>query len=276
MSVETSLLFGSEGNWSDALITFGASQQTISASSGGLYFDHSTAALSLKSQMETAMGAAGLTDPAFELLQNGYLQLSWSGGNADLTFDDTHLRDVLGFTGNKSGASSYTSDNKPLWVWSGATPIDPLDTPIGTTGRTIYDVAQLVAPGGRTKTILQATHTKGGRLRATWVAKARYKTTDAGLNGEFQSFWENVLVAGHHFLLVGDGENGLVSEDDASSSAMSYTIANQIGPYVLDIGSAGGRNGISAPFERSDQFLDWYYDIEIPVYGVDSSAEYSA
>lgn len=273
MSVSTSLLFGGESSWTSQNITFGASQQAIAASSGGLYFDHPSSSLSMKSVMETAMGNAGLSDPAFELLQNGYLKLSWSGAAADLTFDDSHLRDALGFTGNKSGANNYTSDNKPLWVWSGATPIQTLDTPIGTTGKTIYDASQLKAPGGVTKVTKQVTTSKAGRWLATWVARDRYKTTDAGLNGEMQSFFENVLVLGYHFLIVGDGENGLVSEDDASSTAMSYTIGNAIGPLVMDLEAVAGRSGISLPCKRSDPNLDWYFDIEIPYL---EAQEYSA
>lgn len=64
-----------------------------------------------------ALGPVGdLDDFTVTLSATGFITLS-NTGNFDITWTDAELQNILGFTGNLTGASTYTATNQPKYCW---------------------------------------------------------------------------------------------------------------------------------------------------------------
>jgi len=48
---------------------------------------------------------------------SGKITITWGSGSHTLTWDNTDLRDALGFTTNLSGAGPFVADNEPQHIW---------------------------------------------------------------------------------------------------------------------------------------------------------------
>jgi hypothetical protein len=49
---------------------------------------------------------------------NGQVEIDFDGVDADVTWTNTELRDILGFTANLTGTSTYSATNKPRYCWN--------------------------------------------------------------------------------------------------------------------------------------------------------------
>lgn len=251
----TSLLIGSRDNWTEQTTT--APAVTVSASTGdALYLDHATSALSIFAQMEAD---ADIT--SVELLQNGKVMITLASAGPLTWGSATTLRDLLGFTGDKSSAATHTSDTVSPLVWFPLRQEEPMSSILGVVGADAHlvDVA-MSRDGTQTVTRFGANRTNDFLWR--WVPQDQFWTT-AEAPGEYYSFHDEVLVRGRRFQFYRG-----VTMDVSSSSAASYS--SPLGTFQARVGDLGGQvRTIRSPgFET----VDSKFDISIPVVQV---AEYA-
>lgn len=133
---------------------------------------------------------------------DGTVTISVAGGGVtafDLTWDDTALRDWLGFTGNLTAQASYTGTNQCKAVWlptcGRSEPEGPEPLTTDVFGQEDADVQLAESPGGAT-----FLHSYGIRGRARFTfSHVKGPYTFVGLesfslvNASAQSFWRNAV-----------------------------------------------------------------------------------
>lgn len=95
-----------------------ATPTALSLTLGDYYIDSPTAAEDLLAELKTQLD----TEPSpavysCSISGAGYVTISVDTGTFSLTAWDAPLRDLLGFTGNLTGASSYTAGLRPGYCW---------------------------------------------------------------------------------------------------------------------------------------------------------------
>lgn len=252
----TSLLIGSYEDFPDSTVTIDASPETITASASSLYLVHPTASLSLFAQLLAAMTSAGVGSPAVALLENRLVRLSGSV-TFTVTWTDTLPRDMLGFTGNLSGASTYTASLISPYLWAPGRTETPLGGVLGLAGQKVYDVASAVAPDG-TQVVSRYGSQRLNTFMWRYVPKARHLTSDE-LGGEYHTFFDNVLVRGRKWLLY--------REVNDSTASTALTLGTPLGPFELDVGKAANRPG----FDREAGFetVESHYRVQLSAIKVD-------
>lgn len=259
MATLSSLLIGSHTSFPSQDVTISGSTETITASLTGMYIYHGTTALSLLDQMIAKMAAAGVTGASAALTKAGKVKLSGSI-TFTVSWDDTTLRDMLGFTGNLSGASSYTADNISKYIWFPGRGHTPEESPIAVGGAVNYMRNQTIAPDGSQVTFVHGSTYTTETLKFDVVPKDYFETENAS-GGEFTEFWKTVLVQGARF-------QHYEYQTFDSTSSDTFTPSPALGPYVLR-----GAQSVR-PFSRNTGAprVDKYYDLSIPMLKV---AEYS-
>lgn len=251
----TSLLIGSRTNWTAQTMT--APALTVSASTGdALYLDHATAALSIFAQMEADADVTSV-----ELLQNGKVKITLASSGALTWGSATTLRDLLGFTGDKTAATEHTSDTISPLVWFPMRQEEPQASILGVSGaaRVLRDVAQM---RDGTQVSVRFGSNRMNVFRWRWVPMAKFWTTSE-TNGEWYQFWEDVLSRGRRFQLYRG-----VTMDDSSSSVASYS--SPLGTFQAQLESLG--NNVETVRSQGFETVDQLFDIDLPVVEV---AEYS-
>lgn len=218
----------------------------ISTSLGGLYLTHSTADLDSFGKVETLMDSLGGTSSYVRFNKNRKIELGHGGGNFTLTWPSATMRDFYGFDGDLSGASSYEAENVSPYFWSPGRPETPLLAPAGIVGRAHATRHARTAPGGRTTVSEHATGDTVNDFRFSNVKKERYWDTAA--NDEYVTAHATFFGKLSLFLLLRN-----IEEDDDSSNAATYDMADALGPYVLDSSQDGWRE---IPFRRDFASVD--------------------
>lgn len=220
--VRSTWLVGSLEQMPEQDVTIGGSGQTIPA--GPYYLVHSTAALSLVDALVAAMTTAGLTAPTVVLLENRRVRIS-ATGVFSITWTDTALRDLLGFSANLAGSSSYTAPAISPLLWSPGYAVSRQVMP-GSQGYEVEDAEiRVSADGSRQEVDFHVTH-----VWDEWdwdaVVAERYDAPGGASGGTWIGWRRQVLVPGYRFQLL-----ELVVEDAASTSAV--TLPTPIGTYRL-------------------------------------------
>jgi hypothetical protein len=256
MAGTTSLLIGSSRDFPDSTVTIDGNAETVEASAGSLYLVHPTAALSLLAQLLAAMTSAGVSAPAVALLESRKVRVSASG-TFTVTWTDTLPRDLLGFTGNLSGAATYTAENISPLLWAPGLTETPSAGVLGLLGSKHQDASSAVAPDG-TQVVSRFGTQRLNSFSWRYVAKARHQTASE-LGGEWHTFYDQVLVRGAKFLLYRE-----VIDDEASSTPLS--LGTPLGPMEMDIGKAANWPG----FRRESGFetVESHYGVDFPALGV--------
>lgn len=125
-------------------------------------------------------------------------------GTASITWTDTDLRDVLGFTGNLSGAGSYTGTWGARGMWM---PDSPLVSPYtaGDAGHWEGGPVQTISPLGVTKTITRPTRVKCGPFRWTHVSLARARQySESAPARSFERLLRDAFFAQQSYFMPGD------------------------------------------------------------------------
>lgn len=202
-------------------VTIAGSAQNIA---GDLYRYHPTPALSLLGAWLTAATAAGLGAPTAVLTRDRRVKLG-NGANFTVTWDDTELRDLLGFTGNLAGASSYTATNVSPLLWSPAKPLRPELSPRGTAGiRTPHNYWTQSPYDGSPFVVAHGSGRVDQRYSCGMVAIDRVFTADEA-GGEWVRFFGDVAAKGASFYVYQD-----VTEESGSATTASLT--DGLGPYA--------------------------------------------
>lgn len=232
-------------------VTFNASAQVVAT--GDYYLYDATNALSLLYQVQQAMTAAGVADAAVVLTKARKVKLS-SSGAFSVTWDDTQLRDLLGFTGNLAAATSHVATNVSPLLWSPARTEDTPMAPLGTHGHEVFGTFVTVSSLDGTTEATQHGSRTFNRFQFKHVNTERVWTTSEA-NGEYRVWWENVGSRMARWKLYRE-----VAEDTASTAAVS--LGSPLGPYVVTV----ERKAVDWSYDRSRGFewTDARADIDIP------------
>jgi len=199
---------------------------SATVASGNWYLRHTTAGISLLDGLAAALVAAGVTNAAVVLLQNGLIKIS--GDNVFyLTWGSAaELKSMMGSTSNLSGASSYTMEEpSPLLLSPGY----PFTTPeiANVDGYTVDDASR--TPNADF-TDIETDYNNTGTYNE-WSVDAvvadRYRNTNTVGGNSFFQFRADVLVPGYRFFWY---ESATI--DASSSSAMTWPTGTSVhGPY---------------------------------------------
>lgn len=233
--------------------SFQINGNAVSVPAGTYYLTDPSAALSLLSEVVSAMSTGLLFAPTAVLLGSGKVRLTAAGAFTVTWGTATALRDLLGFTADLGSATSHTATLKsPLW-WSPGKPALFALTPLGVTGQPRYILSQSIsAYSGRAES---TSHGERSYQRFTFekVDAERMSTPDA-LGGEYGVWFAAVAVRSARFKMYRDAV-----EDASSASAFTYDTVH--GPYVLPLGAAA-----EWAYQRSAGFTwtDMACDITVP------------
>jgi hypothetical protein len=236
--------------------------EDVTASLGGLYLVHPTAALDMLARLVVAMTAAGVAAPAAFITEARYVRLTSSGVFTIDWTGATVLRDLLGFAGNLAAASSYTATLRSPLLWSAGKVLTPGLAPLGSHGQKVLDISATFGAGGNLTVRQEGSATVLNRFSAMHVPKARYFSAPPTYGaGEFTGFWETELTTAKKFHVM-----RAVTEGPSTTATAVYnsgTAGHLLGPYVADMSDAAFRR---TPFARSTGFtlVEAYYDCSIP------------
>lgn len=221
----TSWLIGSDlAVPADSFDVVATTTETKTVTAGKYYLYDATTGISLLTHVAGLIqGHANVTTCTGAILENRKVKLTGSG-SFDVTWTDTNVRDMLGFTGNLSGASSYTATNISPLFWSPLRTESPQLAPLGVDGVGVHDThwAQSAT------TVITATTNNSWRENSfSWryVAISRmWTSSEAG--GEYYTFYDRVLRRAAPFKLYRN-----VEEDTSGGDAA--TLATVLGPYKM-------------------------------------------
>lgn len=243
---KTSLLMASRPDWVAQVVT--APSGTVSATVGGaLYLDHPTAALSLLDQVAAFSGVSSCV-----LRRDGKVSITLSSAGVLTWGAATTLRDLLGFTGDRTSATTHVADTVSPLLWVPMREEQQDMGIVGSEGARLNLVSRATNRQGYSTTVWFGQHTQA-MFSWSFVTKARFWTLDQN-PGEWYGMFNDYLVKGHRFILYRG-----VDMDDASGSAATYSAP--LGPYQL-----AGDGSMSVPTHRSKGFaqVDRMFDVDLP------------
>ncbi len=130
----------------------------------------------------------------------GRVTLAATGaGNISVTWGSNTLRDLLGYTGNLSGAATHLATDAPQPLFLSDVPIANPMVPDGSRGRLIANRTGTASPDGNVKVLRY-----GGRRVNAWEWRqmsgrkiwTQFETYD---NESLESFWDYALAGGTPF-----------------------------------------------------------------------------
>lgn len=253
MAYVTSWLVGSVAALPDQVLEVDGDEFTLD--SGAYYLMDALDSLSLIATFEALLTAAGVADASVFMTKSRHVRITSSGTFAVTWGASTRLRDLLGFTGNLSGASAYQATLVSPLLWSPAKPESSTMAPFGTRGMKVYTTMQSVAPySGRTQ---QVSH--GYREYNAWfwlnVAISRV-WTQSEAPGEFVRWFAEIATTSSRWKLYSQ-----ISEE-ATTSSLPVTISyGGQGPFIY----SATRKGVNWSYQRSKglEWCDRRADIEI-------------
>jgi hypothetical protein len=218
---ETALLVGSVPL--DVSVTIDGSAQAIE---GDYYLRHATGALSLLTAFQTEMTAAGVAAAAVTVRENLRIRLA-SSGTFDVTWSSTALRELFGFTGNLSGASSYDATNPSPLLWAPGYPATPRSH-VSKAGRTVPHVTFHAADDGSEMRTQHFGSEVWQDLSWRTLLSSRLTVPDGTDTGNtLEGFFEEVLQYGYRFRY----HQSVVTS--TATTALDWNDSVAFGPYQL-------------------------------------------
>lgn len=224
-------------------VTDSGGTATVTLAAGDYYPNSSTALLSTfataLTSNSTLAGTYTCTSDDDTEAATGRVTLSASGGgNVSVTWSSTTLRDLLGFTGNLSGATTYTSTGACKYIYLPNVPRAEPMAPDGSAGVAMTDSSVTVSPSGTSKILAYNTRYVN-RLafrmltgRKTWTAAETYA------NESLESFYLATIAYGiplrYHYDRATDGT--YVTERVVQPGA--FAVSPAVGSWVGSTASA--------------------------------------
>ncbi len=205
------------GGWPVSVNTGGgATTVTIPA---GTYEGVSALLTEFANQLTTTMAEAfTVTIALTETTRTALVTIDrTAAGNWTLTWTTTALRTLLGFTGNLSGANSYTGTNPCLGIWAPDCQSAPY---YGNSdpGYAVRMMTQTRSGTGIVKTVLESTFYENPEILWSHVSAplARTAREGSGTTRSFESWLEYTQAAGLTGFTVGSKFSWYPSSDSAS------------------------------------------------------------
>lgn len=191
----------------------------------------------------------------FILSSTGHVTLSTSDvSNFSITWDDTALRDMLGFTGNLAAAASYTAPRKLRCAWHAvnATLREHDPQPMGTTKQTrsMGGVTRTTWMGRRYNATVFEVQFASSAARLVSPSAAMATTyanaaaTESGLTEYLHArdFWSDCTSAanqgwsdGRPVTYFGDATDSDFTMNSASAAAWNSVASNLFSDWVFDV-----------------------------------------
>jgi hypothetical protein len=125
----------------------------------------------------------------------GLVTIATGGAAATITWTDTALQALLGFTGTQSGAASYTGTNQPRYVWRPSDGLTEYPTDLSRWWGEESTTIGVRAPTGATHSV-EGELLYRGKYRYTLLTEADTIITSTSVWQPFQQFWEDVIHKG--------------------------------------------------------------------------------
>jgi hypothetical protein len=252
--------FISSRAWTTETPTIDGTPVNVTAPANGLYLWHSTASLSLLDRFVSAMTTAGVAAPDAYITELGYIRLV-SSGVFSVTWNlATLTRDLLGFTGDLAGASSYTAPNRSTLLWRAGKRVTSANAPRGAHGQKVADLSVHQGPVGVQTVRQEGAPTVINRYSVRHVPKDRFfATPPTEAAGDFLHFWEAELLTNQRIILALDAREGQDAGVEADLSSVAI-----VGPYRANLVDPTMRRG---QFSRDSGFerVEAYYPVSVPV-----------
>lgn len=143
-----------------------------------------------------AIGAPFTTATVTCAVATGLVTIDTNAGSSkDITWSDTDVRDLLGFTGNLTGAESYTATNQMRYVWR----------PTKALSYTSVDRDEIWAPDSSSRVLRSSGGTAYSVVGYTaydvelswqYLPKADVITDSSTVWESLQQFWVDVIAKG--------------------------------------------------------------------------------
>jgi hypothetical protein len=228
--------------------------KTVAA--GDYYLYDATAGNALNEQVELQLeDHTDITTATVELLESGKIKITCDTTFAITWGSGTLVRNLLGYTGDLSGATNYTATYVSPLFWSPAGTESPQLSVLGGTGAEESDIAYGLSP---TTYGIATEHNTRQINTFLWrnVASARFYSASEA-NGEFYTWWTYAKKLANFKLYRS------IAEDTAGTGAAS--LGTPLGPYKLDPRKLPRGNPF--PFGRSSGFtlVDQFHPVSLDV-----------
>lgn len=230
----------------------------VLAPSGGLYLIHPTAALSMLDQLALVMTAGGVIGAQAYVTEQRHVRLVGSAP-FDLTWASFAFRDLLGFTGDLTNASSYTAPNRSTLLWSPGKTFTPELAPLDAHGQPVVDASVTIGPQGRIVVRHHGSPSIVNTFTARHVERARFWAAPPAYKaGEWRHFWEHEAWTAQRMVVL-----RRVVEGSSTTASAGYSTSLALGPFRPDL----TRLGRAFAFARDTGFesVEAYYPVSLPV-----------
>lgn len=225
--------------------------KTIPASSRYLY--DTNAAISLMTQVEAKCQEedAGCT---LTLTQSGKTKFT-AGTSISVTWDpsDSTLRNALGHSADFAGVTTtHVGANHAKYLWRSGSTVSPGMAPLDETGS--YTSDRVYAEAAGIVTSVEHNNWRENELLWRHILAAKYWTS-ARLNGEYYTFWQDVIMRSYRFKLY----RKVMEAEVTTDANLAVTI---LGPYVLKPPMT-----TRFPFERAKglEHVDKTFEVDLKV-----------
>lgn len=273
--MQTCVLIGSEPNLAaqTMTVTANAVPAALATTAGPYYLYHDDAVLSLLDHLALVLTSHPQSPTiALYITTGGLVRLDVSGVPSpfNITWGTaTDLRDLLGFTGNLSGALTYTATNPSPLLWIPRR-TEIADARLGTLGDPVYDTAVGMTAG--TGAPIATQHNVRLENAFQWRHVVNHpdvaelvRSTTGSQNGKWYTFHEQVVRRFARFFVYRGIE---FTSGGTTAMTISTALPYALGPYCWRTNP--GTIRYDAP--REEAMRESYIHISLPVVLVD---EYS-
>ena len=240
--------------WTGQTIAVDGQATNVEAPLGGLYLVAAQGDLSLLHRLALAMFEAGVVAQV-ELLRNRRVRIMAGGVFSTHWGTGVFVRELLGFSEDLEGASSYVAPRVSELLWSPGKTETPKRAPLGALGGYEFQLSAQQGFGGYQVIRQHGPPIVRNVFEWRFVRAGRYWASASSAPGEYAHFFSTTLIEGHRFMLWRK-----VDEADSSSSAAG--LLTSLGPYALDLKSKRARRLV---VDRARGFgsVEAYYDVEL-------------
>jgi hypothetical protein len=170
------------------------------AAAGDYYLSSSTSLLTTVGAAATANGTLSATYTLTLSATTGLITLAGSGvATFNWNWTSTALRDLLGFTGNLTGANSYAATRQSPYLFLPNRGRAPADAPEGSRGTIVTDGTLTASPSGHSKALVYSSRYRDRLGFAQIDGRRTWTTYETTVGESLQTFWDGVMGEGAPF-----------------------------------------------------------------------------
>lgn len=212
------------GGW-DLELDNGTTSETVTIAAGTYY--PTDFLITLDGELENAHGESYTVTGSFGEAGTGLVTIANTEPvNISITWTDTPMRDLLGFTGNVSGSASHTGTRNMRGVWlpdcSMAAKYGPNDA-----GHTESDMGQTISPRGDVQTMIYTTRVRNPSVLWSHVTRARARIQGETTVGSSFEQWFRYTQLGELSYFEPGAPVRLIWDADVSATYTTYRLVSK-------------------------------------------------